>query len=232
MAAYNVVSADSHVSEPRNLWTERMPAKFKDRSPKIVQKQDGDWFECDSLRPFPVALGINAGQQFADYKPTGMTYEDGRAGGWDPHARIKDQDIDGVEAEVLYPTLGMGMFALQDAEFQKVCFMVMYFGQMATARRAHGAEDLITALVEAEVEGEALEEWEIMGFCILLLIAGNETTTWSDCSHGRGLTHAAGSAARREWSGKVQSSSFTSVPVLAAACRRKTRSVEGAANWR
>jgi cytochrome P450 len=55
--------------------------------------------------------------------------------------------------------------------------MISYFGQMAAARRAHGAEDLITALVEAEVEGESLEEWEILGFCILLLIAGNETTT-------------------------------------------------------
>jgi len=55
--------------------------------------------------------------------------------------------------------------------------MVTYFGQMAAARRAHGAEDLITALVEAEVEGESLEEWEMLGFCMLLLIAGNETTT-------------------------------------------------------
>ena len=55
--------------------------------------------------------------------------------------------------------------------------MVQYFGKIAAQRRAHGAEDLITALVEAEVEGEKLEEWEVLGFCMLLLIAGNETTT-------------------------------------------------------
>jgi cytochrome P450 len=55
--------------------------------------------------------------------------------------------------------------------------MATYFGQMAAARRTHGAEDLITALVEAEIEGESLQDWEILGFCILLLIAGNETTT-------------------------------------------------------
>ncbi|MBI3797706.1 MAG: cytochrome P450 [Deltaproteobacteria bacterium] len=60
---------------------------------------------------------------------------------------------------------------------QNLMEMVAYFGQIAAARRAHGADDLITALVEAEVEGEALEDWEILGFCILLLIAGNETTT-------------------------------------------------------
>jgi cytochrome P450 family 109 len=55
--------------------------------------------------------------------------------------------------------------------------MVSYFGKIAAARRVDGAEDLITALVEAEIEGEKLEEWEILGFCMLLLIAGNETTT-------------------------------------------------------
>lgn len=55
--------------------------------------------------------------------------------------------------------------------------MASYFGRMAAARRAHGAEDLITALVEAEVEGESLDDAEILGFCMLLLIAGNETTT-------------------------------------------------------
>jgi cytochrome P450 len=55
--------------------------------------------------------------------------------------------------------------------------MVAYFGKTAAARRTQGADDLITALVEAEVDGEKLEEWEILGFCVLLLIAGNETTT-------------------------------------------------------
>ena len=52
-----------------------------------------------------------------------------------------------------------------------------YFGRTALARRAHGADDLITALVEAEIEGASLQDWKIIGFCILLLIAGNETTT-------------------------------------------------------
>jgi cytochrome P450 len=55
--------------------------------------------------------------------------------------------------------------------------MAEYFGKIAAARRTQGAEDLITALVDAEIDGESLQDWEILGFCILLLIAGNETTT-------------------------------------------------------
>src|SRR5215469_1133086 len=54
--------------------------------------------------------------------------------------------------------------------------MAAYFGRIAAERRTQGAEDLITALVEAEVDGEQLAEPELLGFCILLLIAGNETT--------------------------------------------------------
>jgi cytochrome P450 len=63
------------------------------------------------------------------------------------------------------------------ARMQHVQDMLTYFGQMAAARRTHGAEGLITALVEGEIEGEALGDGEILGFCTLLLIAGTETTT-------------------------------------------------------
>lgn len=72
----------------------------------------------------------------------------------------------------------LSLTSMDNAErMQNIQEMMAYFGKMVAARRAHGAEDLITALVEAEVEGEQLEEWEILGFCMLLLIAGNETTT-------------------------------------------------------
>src|SRR5262245_18856528 len=44
-------------------------------------------------------------------------------------------------------------------------------------RRAHPHNDLISALLLAEVHGERLSNEELMGFCVLLLVAGNETTT-------------------------------------------------------
>ena len=55
--------------------------------------------------------------------------------------------------------------------------MAAYFGRVVAERRVQGAEDLITALVEAELDGERLPQAELLGFCVLLLIAGNETTT-------------------------------------------------------
>ena len=55
--------------------------------------------------------------------------------------------------------------------------MMEFFGKIAIERRAHAADDLISALLSAEPEGEPLSEAELLGFCILLLISGSETSS-------------------------------------------------------
>jgi cholest-4-en-3-one 26-monooxygenase len=51
-----------------------------------------------------------------------------------------------------------------------------YCDRMATARRAHPANDVMTALVEADVDGEQLDDIELNLFFVTLVVAGNETT--------------------------------------------------------
>lgn len=52
-----------------------------------------------------------------------------------------------------------------------------YFSEMIGARRRSPSEDLASALLEVEVDGERLKDSEILAFCYLMIIAGNETTT-------------------------------------------------------
>lgn len=52
-----------------------------------------------------------------------------------------------------------------------------YFAQLAEARRTSPGDDLVSALTKAGEAGEALSDDQVVGFCILLMIAGNETTT-------------------------------------------------------
>ncbi|MCF8566726.1 cytochrome P450 [Alicyclobacillus tolerans] len=52
-----------------------------------------------------------------------------------------------------------------------------YFSNILAERKVHPGDDLITKLVQAEVDGERLSQDELLEFCILLLAAGNETTT-------------------------------------------------------
>lgn len=52
-----------------------------------------------------------------------------------------------------------------------------YFTEQLAARRANPGDDLLSVLLAAEVEGERLNEQQLLSFCLLLLVAGNETTT-------------------------------------------------------
>jgi cytochrome P450 family 109 len=52
-----------------------------------------------------------------------------------------------------------------------------YFAEVATERRASPADDLISALTRAGDTTETLTDDQVVGFCALLMIAGNETTT-------------------------------------------------------
>lgn len=52
-----------------------------------------------------------------------------------------------------------------------------YFTEVIEDRRVRPQEDLVTALIQAEVDGDRLSQEELLGFCFLLLVAGNETTT-------------------------------------------------------
>ena len=127
MANMRVVSADSHMMEPAELWVERLDAKYRDHAPKVIEnpKKPGLIFVAEGIDPFPVAGGFGAGrsgQELKDHMDKG--YEAARPSGWDPAERIKDQEIDGVEAEVLYTTLGMSLFGLENAELQQACFRV------------------------------------------------------------------------------------------------------------
>ena len=59
-----------------------------------------------------------------------------------PVERIKDQDIDGVRAEVIYTTLGLALFQLADAELQQACFRV--YNDWVAEFRAHDPQTALS----------------------------------------------------------------------------------------
>ncbi len=58
-----------------------------------------------------------------------------------------------------------------------------YFGGVIAERRQRPGDDLISVLVHSEIDGERLEEFDLLMFCMTLLVAGNETTR-NLLSHG------------------------------------------------
>jgi len=60
-----------------------------------------------------------------------------------------------------------------DASFE----LAAYLSEVFTEKRKHPGDDLMSALLTTEINGRALSQEELMGFALLLLVAGNETTT-------------------------------------------------------
>src|SRR5579885_767865 len=125
MANMQVISADSHMVEPGNLWVERLDREYRDNAPRVVKREGASGlalsapfvFVGPGLAPLTVA-GVFAagrsGEELREHMKHG--YEAARPSGWDPVERIKDQDRDGVCAEVLYASLGIALLSMTDTQ--------------------------------------------------------------------------------------------------------------------
>ncbi len=115
---FRLVSSDSHVIEPPTLWSERTSKRFVDRAPRIVSEEHGDWWYIDGVRMRSFSPGIQPGVRFQgqDKLRWEGRFAEVRPGAYVPSERVKDLDMDGVSAEVLYPTIGLVFFHLQDSE--------------------------------------------------------------------------------------------------------------------
>src|SRR5688500_392097 len=83
----------------------------------------GDLFGIDGMKR-PVAMGLvaAAGKPAEEIRVSGVRFDELHRGGWDPEARLADQDRDGVAAEIIYPTVGMVLCNHDDADYKKACF--------------------------------------------------------------------------------------------------------------
>ncbi len=70
-----------------------------------------------------------------------------------------------------------GVHDVPAAGVEAAMSLVAYYSEMLAERRIKRTDDLTSALLDAEIDGDHLTDDEIMGFLFLLVVAGNETTT-------------------------------------------------------
>jgi len=81
-----IVSADSHVNPPKDLWVRNVPQKFKDRAPRVESTDMGDFWIVDAQISGAIGLDSSAGRKPEEFKPHGLSYKDMRPGAYDPKA--------------------------------------------------------------------------------------------------------------------------------------------------
>ena len=122
-----LISADSHVIEVPDLWEKGLPRSYSERAPKVYFDERRESWMFGSPEVIAQAVGglFMAGQppeEIENFRKAGFAAA--RKGGWDPVQRLEDMEIDGVSGEVLYPSLGLGLFCMEDAAIQEACFRV------------------------------------------------------------------------------------------------------------
>ena len=139
-----IISVDDHVVEPPDLWTSRLPAKYKDRGPRVERDRarfrlgggtmsfekggnEGEWCDWwlydDLVYPFPK---LSAAVGFENLDITPVTFDEIRPGGWIQKDRLRDMDENHVEVSVCFPNVlprfcGQTFLERDDKELSLLC---------------------------------------------------------------------------------------------------------------
>lgn len=122
---FPIIDADAHVIEPPDTWSARMPARLKDRAPRVIRTEDGgDAWQFDQNKPLRrLGLIAMAGRSFVQFQNSAVPYDAVRRGAYDAKARLADMDLDGIAAQMLYPSIALAGAATysDEPELQAAC---------------------------------------------------------------------------------------------------------------
>ena len=121
-----LISVDDHVIEHERVWLDRLPAKYRDAGPRIVELDDGTqaWSFEEKIIP-TIGLNAVAGKDPKDFGVDPVRFDEMLPGCYDVTARLADMDLDGVHAQMCFPSFpgfcGSTLFAARDKELSTAC---------------------------------------------------------------------------------------------------------------
>jgi predicted TIM-barrel fold metal-dependent hydrolase len=122
-----VIDCDAHVTEPADVWTSRVPARFRDRAPRLIRNPETNrdvWHVGDGAPLVPVGFTALAGwkRPFPD-APANM--DEVPKAAHDARARLEYLDSVGIWAQLIYPNVGgfgnQGFLNLKDSALMLAC---------------------------------------------------------------------------------------------------------------
>jgi predicted TIM-barrel fold metal-dependent hydrolase len=120
-----IVSVDDHVIEHSRVWLDRLPEKHKEAGPQIVEVDGKEFWRLEGqLRP-NIGLNAVAGKDPKDFGMDPVRFDEMLPGCYDINKRLEDMDLDGVHAQLCFPSFpgfaGSTFLALQDKELAGLC---------------------------------------------------------------------------------------------------------------
>jgi predicted TIM-barrel fold metal-dependent hydrolase len=127
-AEHAVIDVDTHVTEPADLWTSRVPAKWHDLVPRIERIKGRDFWVINGKRALAPGLVSLAGYDGRPPTEFPATFEEIDPAAYDATARLAHMDREGIYAQVLYPNVGgfgsQNFLQMEDAALKLACVRV------------------------------------------------------------------------------------------------------------
>ncbi|WP_322769333.1 amidohydrolase family protein [Frankia sp. Cr1] len=122
---YHVFSVDDHIIEPADVWSSRVPAKYREAAPHVVEADGREWWVYESTRQVTMGLNAVAGKPREEWGMEPARFADMIPGCYDPTQRAKDLRADGIFASVNFPTLpgfgGRKFVTFEDKDLALAC---------------------------------------------------------------------------------------------------------------
>jgi len=157
-----VLSSDSHVFEPPDLWTARIDRAFRERAPRMQRIDGADHLVVEDHQVVSgIGLISNAGARFEapETISANARFEDVHPGGYDPQRHLADMQLDGVAGEVLYPSQGLFYFKVADPALMSAIFRA-YNDWLADFCRVDPARLRGIAMINVDDVQDAIGELE------------------------------------------------------------------------
>ena len=122
---YELISVDDHIIEPPSVWADRLPAKYQEAAPHVIEEGGREWWVYEGNRVDTMGLNAVAGKPQETWNMDPVRYTDMIRGCWDPVQRARDMALDGVVGTVCFPTLprfaGTLFLQFKDKELADLC---------------------------------------------------------------------------------------------------------------
>lgn len=159
---YFMISVDTHLSPPPKLFRERIDARFRDRLPRIEEKDGRRYIVQEGNRPMMIAEPVMEGEDLLRTKSGGapnlladldMAEEEKKG-----LERIADQELDGVDGEVIFPNgPALLMWSSPDPEFVTAQARIWNDWAMEVCAPVHDRCKPAAALAPADLEQSIAE---------------------------------------------------------------------------
>ena len=167
---YFMVSCDTHLAPPPKLFYERIEAEYRDRLPRVEERDGVKYLVQEGLRPERIFLADMEGEDLVRSKAGAAIHqtEEETTG----EARIADQEMDGVDAEVIFPNgAALLMWGSPDSDFVGAQCRVWNDWAWEVCGEYSNRMAPTAALATADVEASVAEVERVakMGYKVLTL---------------------------------------------------------------